>query len=110
MRRQAATQHAEARRQHINRERVRLAELQYTVDILRQQVQRQDPLLDQRQHHFNTNPPPPNYHIPSPSLPNYHIPHHQPPSPQYNQYIPPPPQFGTADPKSPLANHLQLAP
>jgi hypothetical protein len=35
MRRQTAAQRVEARRQHINRERARLAELQYTVDILR---------------------------------------------------------------------------
>jgi hypothetical protein len=48
MRRQAAVQRAEARRQHINRERVNLVELQYTVDILRQQ-ERQDPLPDQKQ-------------------------------------------------------------
>jgi hypothetical protein len=40
MRRQEATQGAEAQRQHINWEHVRLAELQYTVDILRQQDQR----------------------------------------------------------------------
>jgi hypothetical protein len=79
MRRQATTQCTEAHRQHINRERARLTELQYTVDILRQQEQRQDPLLDQRQKHFNTNPPPPNYHIPPPPPPNYHILHHQPP-------------------------------
>jgi hypothetical protein len=37
MRSQAITQCAEARRQHINRERARLTELQYTIDILRQQ-------------------------------------------------------------------------
>jgi hypothetical protein len=47
MRRQAAAQHAEARRQHINRERVKLTELQYSVDILRQQDQRQEAPLDQ---------------------------------------------------------------
>jgi hypothetical protein len=35
-RRQAAAQCAEARRQHINRERARLVELQYNIDILRQ--------------------------------------------------------------------------
>jgi hypothetical protein len=33
-----------------------------------------------------------------------------PPSPPHNQYIPPPPQFGTTNPKSSLANHLQLTP
>jgi hypothetical protein len=47
MRRQAALQHTKARRQHINKERARLAELQYIVNILRQQEQRQEPLLDQ---------------------------------------------------------------
>jgi hypothetical protein len=36
MRRQGDAQHAEAQRQHINRERTRLAKLQYTVDILHQ--------------------------------------------------------------------------
>jgi hypothetical protein len=35
--RQATSQCAEARRQHINRERERLAKLQYTIDILHQQ-------------------------------------------------------------------------
>jgi hypothetical protein len=74
MRRQASTQCVEAHRQHINREHARLAELQYAVDILCQQEQRQDPLLDQRQQHFNTNPPPPNYHIPPPPPPNHYIP------------------------------------
>jgi hypothetical protein len=112
MRRQEATQRIEARRQHINRECVRLAELQYTVGILCQQEQRQDPPLDQRQQHLNNPPPPPppNYNIPPPPPPNYHIPYHQPSSPTHNQYIPPPPQFGTTNPKSPLANHLQVAP
>jgi hypothetical protein len=47
MRRQAALQHTKARRQHINKERARIAELQYIVNILRQQEQRQEPLLDQ---------------------------------------------------------------
>jgi hypothetical protein len=37
MRRQEAAQHAKAQRQHINRECVRLAELQYTTGILCQQ-------------------------------------------------------------------------
>jgi hypothetical protein len=36
MRRQGDAQHVEALRQHINRERTRLAKLQYTVDILHQ--------------------------------------------------------------------------
>jgi hypothetical protein len=34
--RQIAAQRAEAQRQHINKERVKLAELQYNIDILRQ--------------------------------------------------------------------------
>jgi hypothetical protein len=37
MRRQVTTQPAEARRQHIDRERTKLAELRQTVDVLRQQ-------------------------------------------------------------------------
>jgi hypothetical protein len=45
MRRQAIAQRAGAHRQHINWERVRLIELQYTIDILCQQEQRQDPQL-----------------------------------------------------------------
>jgi hypothetical protein len=110
MRRQAAVQHV-AQRQHINSEHVRLAELQYTVDILHQQ-ERQEPLSDQRQQHLNANrpPPPPYYHIPPLPPQNYNIPHHQPPSPPHNQYTPPPLQFDTTDPKSQLDNHLQLAP
>jgi hypothetical protein len=36
-RRHAAAQHAEARRQHINRGRAGLAELQYTIEIIRRQ-------------------------------------------------------------------------
>jgi hypothetical protein len=58
VRRPAATQRAEARRQNINRERERLAELQYTLDILRQQEQRQEAPLDQILHQ----PPPPPSH------------------------------------------------
>jgi hypothetical protein len=42
MRRQAIVQRVEGRRQYINRRRVRLTELQYTVDILHQQEQRQE--------------------------------------------------------------------
>jgi hypothetical protein len=34
--RQIAAQRAEAQRQHINKEQVKLAELQYNIDILRQ--------------------------------------------------------------------------
>jgi hypothetical protein len=37
MRRHAIAQCAEAQRQHMNRKRARLAELQYTINILRQQ-------------------------------------------------------------------------
>jgi tRNA C32,U32 (ribose-2'-O)-methylase TrmJ len=47
MRRQAEVQCAETQRKHINRERARLVELQYTIDILCQQEQRQEPPLDQ---------------------------------------------------------------
>jgi hypothetical protein len=43
MRRQAVVQHVEAHRQHINKEWVRLVELQYTIDILCQQEQRKNP-------------------------------------------------------------------
>jgi hypothetical protein len=93
MRHQAIAQRAEARRQRINRERAWLAELQYTVDALCHQEQRQQP---------NANPPPPNYPIPPPPPPNHYIPHHQPPSPPHNQYIPPSPHFGITDPRSPL--------
>jgi hypothetical protein len=50
MRRQAITQCVEAHRQHIKRERARLKELWYTIDILHQQEQRQEPPLVQRQH------------------------------------------------------------
>jgi hypothetical protein len=102
MRRQAAAQQAKAQRQHISREPVRLAELQYAVGILRQQEQRLDQQMGQRQHR-DANPPPP------PPL-NNHILHNLPPSQPHNPYIPPLPQLGTINPKSPLANHLQLAP
>jgi hypothetical protein len=47
MRRQAAAQRAEARRQHINRQWARLTELQYTIDILCQHEQIQEPPLHQ---------------------------------------------------------------
>jgi hypothetical protein len=105
MRRQATVQRTEARRQHINRERARVVGLQYTVYILRQQEQRQEPPLEQMQHQSNINPPPP-------PLPYNQIPHHHPPPPPYNQFPqqpPPSPHHDTTDPKSPLANHLQLA-
>jgi hypothetical protein len=113
MRRQVIAQCAEAHRQHISRERVRLAELQYTVDILHQQEQ--EPTLGQRQHQHNINPhppPPPHTHIPPPPSPFNNIPYHQPPPLPYNQFFEPPPppplQLDTTDPKSPLAKHLQL--
>jgi hypothetical protein len=48
MRRQTIAQRTKAHRQHINRERARLIELQYTVDILHQQEQRQETTLGQR--------------------------------------------------------------
>jgi hypothetical protein len=112
MRRHAIAQCTEAHRQHINRERVRLIELQYTIDILRQQERMQEPSRGQRQHQLNANPPPPppphNY-IPPPPLPFDNIPRHQPPSLLHNQFFQPPPlQLGTTDPKSSLASHLQL--
>jgi hypothetical protein len=101
MRRQAIAQRTEAHRQHINRECVRLVELQYTIDI-----------LHQHQHNANSPPPPPphNYtHPPPPPFDN--IPYHQPPSLLNNQFFqPPPPQLGTTNPKCLLTNHLQLAP
>jgi hypothetical protein len=103
LRRQAVMKHTEARRQNINRERARLAEMQYNLDILHQQG-REAPLHNQIP---NQSPPP----LPSP--PHNKIPHHlhQPPQPQNHLFQPPlPPQMGTIDPKSPLAEHLQLTP
>jgi hypothetical protein len=94
-------QRVEACRQNISRERVRLAEMQYKLEILCQQG-REAPL-----HNQIPNQPP----LPSP--PHNHILHHpnQPPPPQTHPLQPPlPPQMGTTDPKSPLAEHLQLAP
>jgi hypothetical protein len=70
MRRHAIAQRAEAHRQHINIERTRLAELQYTIDILCQQEQKQEPPLVQRQHQPNITLPPPPPHIPLPPLRN----------------------------------------
>jgi hypothetical protein len=114
MRRKAITQRVEARRQHINREQTRLAELQYTIDILRQQEQRQEPQLVQRQHQDNINPLPPYTHIPLPPPQFDNILHYQPTSPPHNQFFQPPPlpppQLGNIDPKSPHASHLQLVP
>jgi hypothetical protein len=99
LRRQAAMQCAEACRQNISRERVRLAEMQYNLEILRQQG-RKAPL-----HNQIPNKPP----LPSP--PHNHILHHPNQPPQTHPLQPPlPPHMGTIDPKSPLAEHLQLAP
>jgi hypothetical protein len=77
MRRQAIAQYTKARRQHINRECARLTELQYTIDILLQQEQRQEALLDHIHYQPTTNPspPPPNQipHQPPPPLPQLHV-------------------------------------
>jgi hypothetical protein len=67
---------------------------------------------------INANPAPlPHNHIPhyqpAPPLPQYSIPNHNPPLPlPQNQFFhtPSQPHLDTTDPKSPLANHLQLAP
>jgi hypothetical protein len=94
-------QRAEAHRQNINRERARLTEMQYNLDIFCQQGH-EAPL-----HNQILNQPPP------PSSPHNQIPHHphQPPPPQNHMFQPPlPPQMGTIDPKSPLDEHLQHAP
>jgi hypothetical protein len=77
--------------------------MQYNLKILRQQG-REGSL-----HNQIPNQPPP----PPPLPPHNHIPHHshQPPPPQNHHFQPPlPPQMGTIDPKSPLSEHLQLAP
>jgi hypothetical protein len=58
-RRQTPTHCAEARRQHINRERASFAELPYTIEIIRQQEQRQEPPLEQPYHQPIPQPPPP---------------------------------------------------
>jgi hypothetical protein len=65
MKHQAITQRAKARQQHINREHASLTELQYTINTLRNQEQRQQP---------NAIPPPPNYPIPPPPLLNHYTP------------------------------------
>jgi hypothetical protein len=101
LRRQTAMQRAKASRQNISRERKRLTEMQYNLEILRQQG------CEAPLHNQIPNQPPP------PSPPHNHILHHpnQPPPPQTHPLQPPlPPQMGTIDPKSPLAEHLQLAP
>jgi hypothetical protein len=92
-RRQAAMQHAEAHRQNISRDRVRLTEMQYN---LKKPLPARIP-----------NQPPPT------SPPHNHILHHpNPPPPPQTRSLQPtlPPQMGTTYPKSPLAEHLQLAP
>jgi hypothetical protein len=100
-------QHTEAHRQTIRRERARLTEMQYNLDILRQQEQghKAPP------HNQIPRPPPP----PLPSPLHNQVPHQPPPSPPptpHNHFFqqPPPLQVGTIDPKSPLSEHLQLAP
>jgi hypothetical protein len=96
-------QHVEAHRQNINKERARLAEMQYNLDILRHQG-REAPLHNQIP---NQSPPPP------PSSPHNQIPHQPyPPPPPQNHLLQQsfPQQMGTIDPKSPLVEHLQLAP
>jgi hypothetical protein len=94
LRRQAIVQRAKAHGQSINREWARLIEMQYTLSILCQQEQRHEAPLNQVPHQ----PLP----LPPPSPPHNQFPHQPPP--------PPPPQIGTIYPKSPLAEHLQLAP
>jgi hypothetical protein len=92
---------AEAHRQNISREQARLAKMQYNHKILRRQG-REAPL-----HNQIPNQPP------SPSPPHNHILHHpnQPPPPQTHPLQPLlSPHMGTIDHKSPLAEHLQLAP
>jgi hypothetical protein len=107
LRRQATMQHAEARRQIISRERARLAEMQYNLDILCQREQGHEA----PPHNQIPQPPPP----PPPSPPHNQVPHQPPPSPPpppHNHFFqqPPPLQVGTIDPKSPLAEYLQLTP
>jgi hypothetical protein len=107
LRRQAAIQHIKTHRQTINRERARLAEMQYNLDILRQREQGHD----DPPHNQSPQPPPP----PPPSPPHNQIPHQPPPPPPpplHNHFFqqPPPPQVGTIDPKSPVAEHLHLTP
>jgi hypothetical protein len=99
MKRQAAVQRVEARRQPIKREWVRLVELQYTVELCLETP------LDHIHHQPNTNLPPPSHN---------QILHQPPPLPPPHNHLfhqhPPLPQTGTTDPKSLLAEHLQLAP
>jgi uncharacterized protein (DUF3084 family) len=74
LRRQTAVRRAEARRQSINRERARFAELQYTLDVLCHQEQKQEALLDQIPHQ----PPP---------LPPHNKNLHQPPPPPLHNHF-----------------------
>jgi hypothetical protein len=84
MRRPAAAQRVEAPRQHINREQARHAELQYTMDILHQQQQRQEAPINHMQQQPNANYPPP-------PPPLNQIPHQAPPPPPpHNHFLHPP--------------------
>jgi hypothetical protein len=77
--------------------------MQYNLDNLRQQGH-EAPLQNQI-----PNQPP----LPPPSPPHNQIPHqsYQPPPPQNHLFQPPlPPQMGNIDPKSLVADHLQLTP
>jgi hypothetical protein len=79
-------------------------ELQYTVDILCQHKHGQEPPFEQPQQQNNPHPqPPPPLHMPIPH-PLY------PPPPIYDIKQQPLAQYDTTDPKSPLADCLQLAP
>jgi hypothetical protein len=75
--------------------------MQYALDILHQQEQRQEAPLDQIHHQ-------------PPLAPQHNQVPNQPPPPQAQNYFfhypPSPSQIGTIDPKSPLAEHLQLTP
>jgi hypothetical protein len=96
-------QRTEAHGQNINKERARVTEMQYNLNILHQQG-REAPLHNQIP---NQSP------LPPPLPPHNQIPHHphQPPPPQNHLFQSPLPlQMGTIDPKSPLAEHLQLVP
>jgi hypothetical protein len=110
MRRQTIAQRTEAYMKHINREWARLTELQYTVDILHQQEQRQEPPLVQRQHQLNITLPRPPPHIPLPPLQFNNIPHYQPPSPPHNQFFyPPPPPLPQLDNTNPKTTDQSFA-
>jgi hypothetical protein len=79
--------------------------MQYTLDILCHREQGHEAPLHNQIHHQPPPPPPPRNQIPHQPPP--------PPPPPHNHFFqqsPPLPQVGTMDPKSPLAEHLQLAP